>query len=64
METDDAGSPVVVVVVRCPAEPIQQEEKGCRVKIGRPVRSQQSLGFHLDPAHDDSPNYVLQSSTS
>lgn len=28
METDDTGSPVVVVVVRCPAEPIQQEEKG------------------------------------
>lgn len=25
--------------------------------------AQQSLGFHLYPAHDDSPNYVLQSST-
>lgn len=38
METDDAGSPVVVVVVRCPAEPIQQEEKGCKVRIGRAVK--------------------------
>lgn len=27
----------MVVVVRCPAEPIQQEEKGCRVRIGRLV---------------------------
>lgn len=50
------GSPVVVVVVRCPAEPIQQEEKGCGVRIGRVVRPRQSLGSHLDPAYGDSQN--------
>lgn len=43
------GSPVVVVVVRCPAEPMQQEEKGCGARGGGAVRSQQSLGFRLHP---------------
>ena len=45
---------MVVVVVRCPAEPIQQEEKGCGARVGGVVRSQQSLGLHLHPVpHSD-----------
>lgn len=50
------GGPVVVVVVRCPAEPMQQEEKGCGARVGEVVKSQQSLGFHLRPGpHRDPP---------
>lgn len=44
---------MVVVVVRCPAEPIQQEEKGCGARVGTVVRSQQGLGFHCIRFHND-----------
>lgn len=54
MGTGGVGSPVVVVVVRCPAEPIQQEEKGCGAGVGQVVRSQRSPGFRLHPVpHTD-----------
>lgn len=49
------GGPVVVVVVRCPAEPMQQEEKGCGARVGEVVKSQQSLGFHLHPGPHRNP---------